>query len=339
MAPKPPNVAPGRFAILGLYAPGLALTLILTWAAFGLRTIEGLGAFSPLIVAMLLGVVIRNLMGVPAAASPGVVFSQKSLLRAAIVLLGLQFTASQIGVIGLPGLGIAAVSLGATFVFTLAAGRVLKVDRSLAALIAGGVSVCGASAVAAFNTVARADDEDAAYAVAAITAFGTVAMFSFPFAPALLDLDPRAYGIWTGAAVHEIAQVAGAGFQNGAASGEAAMVAKLSRVVLLAPLVMAFAWSVRRASAGPPVAPPPPWFLFGFLAAAAFASVVSLPTALVQASAQATTFMMTMALAAMGLEVDVGRLRRKGLRPLALAGAASLFIAGLSLILVKAWAG
>ncbi|WP_337188177.1 putative sulfate exporter family transporter [Phenylobacterium sp.] len=335
------DTASGWLGLARLHAPGVVLTLIITWAAFGLRTVESLQALSPLILAMILGMAIRNLIGVPDAARMGVVFSQRRLLRMAIVLLGLQFTIGQIALIGLPGLGVAVAALGATFLFSLWLGRLLGIERGFAVLIAGGVSVCGASAITAFNTVVRADDEDAAYAVAAITAFGALAMFAFPLAPALLDLTPRAYGVWTGAAVHEIAQVAGAGFQNGPAAGEAAMVTKLSRVVLLAPLVLVFAWASRRTwasgGAGPSAAAAPPWFLFGFMGAVAFASLIPLPSLIVKTSAELVTFLMTMALAAMGLEVDVTRLKRKGVRPLVLAGAASLFIAGLSLGLVKAW--
>ena len=336
------DTADGRLGLARRYAPGVVLTLIITWAAFGLRTVESLQALSPLILAMLLGMAIRNLIGVPEPARPGVVFSQRRLIRMAIVLLGLQFTVGQIALIGLPGLGVAAAALGATFLFSLWLGRLLGIERGFAVLIAGGVSVCGASAITAFNTVVRADDEDAAYAVAAITAFGALAMFAFPLTPAVLDLAPRAYGIWTGAAVHEIAQVAGAGFQNGPAAGEAAMVTKLSRVVLLAPLVLVFAWASRRTwasgEAGPSAAAAaPPWFLFGFMGMVAIASLIPLPPLIVRTSAEVVTFMMTMALAAMGLEVDIARLKRKGFRPLVLAGAASLFIAGLSLGLIKAW--
>ncbi|WGD28526.1 YeiH family protein [Ancylobacter sp. WKF20] len=316
--------------------PGLVLTAAIAAAAFGLRQVPGLQLFSPLILAILLGMALHNLVGTPVLAKPGVTFTLRRILRAAIVLLGLQLTAAQIVEVGLAGVAVIALTLVATFLFTVRLGRLLGVDAPLAQLIAAGTSICGASAVIATNTVTRAPDEDVAYAVACVTVFGSIAMFLYPLLPGLLHLTPRAYGLWAGASIHEVAQVVAAAYQDGQAAGEFGTIAKLTRVMMLAPVVLTLGFlASRRAGAGTEAARPPvPWFVLGFIAMIAFNSVVAVPAEMKTALVGLTTFLLSMALAAMGLETDIARLRAKGLRPLLLGLAAFAFVGSFSLMLV-----
>jgi uncharacterized integral membrane protein (TIGR00698 family) len=318
------------------HAPGLVLTAVVACAAWGLRRVEALSQFSPLILALLLGAALRSLMEIPAAARPGMVFGQRRLLRTAIVLLGLQLSLGRLAALGLPGLGVSAAALVVTFAFTLWLGRAMGVEGRLSALIAGGCSVCGASAVTSFNTVAQADDADVCYAMAVVTLFGAVAMLALPLAAGSLGLSERAFGLWAGASIHEVAQVAGAALPQGEVAGETAMVAKFARVLLLAPLVMLFAWGLRRRGGGARAKVQPPWFLAGFLGMAALSTVTGPTAAVLDLASQVTSVLMTLALAAMGLDTDLGKLREKGLRPLGLAAASSVCIAGVSLVLVRA---
>jgi len=233
---------------------------------------------------------------------------------------------------------IAAASLAATFVFTLWAGRLLKVGPKLTELIAAGTSICGASAIVATNTVTDAHDEDVAYAIACVTIFGSVAMFTYPLLPGLLHLDAHAYGLWSGVSIHEIAQVVAASFQNGQRTGEIGTTSKLARVMLLAPTI--FALNIRdrfftnRGSAKA-ARPPIPWFVLGFIAVAGLNSIVVVPAEASKSIAVLTTFLLSVALAAMGLETDVAKLYAKGIRPAVLGALAFLFIAIFSLILIK----
>lgn len=323
---------PARAASL---LPGIVLVGLVTAAAFSFRQFPGLGVFSPMILAIVAGIVFANLVGVPAHAKAGIAFSQRSLLRFAIVLLGFQLTAAQVLSIGPAGIGSVAGALVATFFFTMLAGRLLGVDRKLTELIAAGTSICGASAIVATNAVTRARDEDVAYAVAAITLFGTVAMLAFPLLAPALGLDQHGFGLWAGASIHEVAQVIGASFQHGTEAGEIGTVAKLTRVALLAPMVVALAMIARgRADAGA-ARPPMPWFVLGFVGVVALNSVVGLPAEAKAGLGFATTVMLTMGLAAMGLQTDISAIRSRGLRPLLLALSAFVFIALFSLALVK----
>ena len=317
--------------------PGLLLTCTVAGAAYAIRRIPGIDSFSPMIIAILLGTALHNSIGTPAWARAGVVFSLKRLLRLAIILLGLQLTTQQVMAVGGTGMAIIAGTLLATFLVTKALGRALGVERRLAELIAAGTSICGASAVIATNSVTRAPDEDVAYAVACVTVFGSLSMFLYPALPGLLHLDAHHFGLWSGASIHEIAQVVAATFQDGREAGEFGTIAKLSRVMLLAPLVLGLgAIAAHRALDGPVRARAPmPWFVFGFIALIGVNSLGVAPPAAKQMLVPATTFLLTVALAAMGLETDIRKLKARGLRPLALGAASWLFISGFSLALIE----
>lgn len=325
--------------------PGLVLLTAIAGLAFGLRQIPGLAVLSPLFLAIILGVAFHNLVGTPSAAMAGIAFSLRRVLRLAIILLGLQLTVMQVVQVGSKGVGVLVVSLLATFAFTTWAGRAIGVDRKLTQLIAAGTSICGASAVIATNTVTRAQDEDVAYAVACVTVFGTIAMFIYPLLPELLHLDARAYGLWTGASIHEIAQVVAAAFQGGQQAGETGTIVKLSRVVLLAPMVIAIGiipaiGAARREEAVHGTVAtmgklPVPWFVLGFVGLVGINSLVVIPADVKLWLVTLTTFLLSVALAGMGMVTDLRKLTARGIRPAVLGLVASLFITGLSLTLIK----
>lgn len=329
----------GRLSAHSL-APGLFLAALIAGLAFALRQLPGVGAFSPMIIAIVIGMIFHNLVGTPARAKAGVAFSMRTLLRGAIILLGLQLTIMQVAEVGAAGVATIATTLVATFAFTLWLGRLIGVERKLAELIAAGTSICGASAVIATNTVTRAHDEDVAYAVACVTVFGSIAMFVYPLMPGLLHLDAHGYGLWAGASIHEIAQVVAAAFQDGKQAGEFGTIAKLTRVMMLAPMVIALGLAASRrmkahGESQSQSKPPMPWFVLGFVALVGLNSVVAIPEDAKAWIATLTTFLLSMALAAMGLETDFRKLKAKGPRPFLLGLAAFLFIATFSLMLVK----
>ncbi|MCL2716731.1 MAG: YeiH family protein [Alphaproteobacteria bacterium] len=319
--------------------PGVALTFVIALLALGLRQIPGVAMFSSLILAIMIGIAFHNIVRTPVVAIPGVKFSMRRILRFSIILYGLQLTATQVASVGMQGFLAISFILASTFLFTVKVGRLMGVERKLAELVGAGTAVCGAAAVVATNTVTDGSEEDVAYGVACVTVYGTIAMFLYPLLPALLHLDPRAYGLWSGSSIHEVAQVVAASMQNGQVSGEFALIAKLTRVALLAPLVLSLGFlRARRQGSGPGAnrgSAPLPWFVFGFLAMVAVNSLFSIPPEWKQPIiTYATPFLLSMATAAMGLETDIRKLRAKGLRPLLLGGLASVFAALLALTLV-----
>lgn len=332
----PSLAAGGRRSGASAIWPGIVLAAMISAAAFAARSLPGLAAFSPMILAVVVGIVFSNVVGATVNTGAGIAFCQRSLLRFAIVLLGFQLTLGQVASIGLAGAGVVIATLLATFVFTTAVGRLIGVDRKLAELIAAGTSICGASAIVATNIVTGARDEDVAYAVASITLFGTVAMLAYPILAPVLGLDHQAFGLWAGASIHEVAQVIGAGFQNGTQSGEVATIAKLARVAMLAPTVVALGFMAhRKVEDGQGARAPVPWFVVAFAVIVAINSVIEVPAGFRSTIAMVTTALLTMGLAAMGLQADVSEIRSRGLRPLLLATSAFVFIACFSLAAVK----
>ncbi len=320
--------------------PGLVLAAAIAAVAAGLSATSGLAMFSPMILSVVLGIGFNAVIGVPARAAPGLSFALRRILRFAIILLGFQLTAQQLADVGLAGMAVIVATLAAAFVFTVWLGRLLGVDRKLTELIAAGTSICGASAVIAANTATRAPDEDVTYAVACVTICGSIAMIAYPVLAGMLELGPHAFGLWAGASIHEIAQVVAASFQHSDAAGEFGVIAKLARVMLLAPVVMllgSLAMRRDKARGASSLAKAPfPWFILGFVGVVALNSVMPPAPWLHDGIVQVTAFLLSLALAAMGLGTDIRRLRAKGLRPMILAFAAMVFIGVFSLLLVVA---
>ncbi len=317
--------------------PGIVACAAIAGVAYGLRTLPGVHDFSPMIIAIALGILIRNTVGTHAALTTGIGFSMRRLLRLAIILLGVQLTFGQVAETGLRGVGVILVAVASTFLFTLAVGRLIGADPRLTRLIAAGTSICGASAVAAANSVVDAHDEDVSYAVACVTVFGSIAMFAYPLLQGIIGLSARDYGLWAGSSIHEIAQVVAATFAVGREAGDFGTVAKLTRVMTLAPMVFAMAAflpSLGDVGSERPKAPLP-LFVLGFIALVAVNSVISIPAGLKAETSVVSTFLLTMALAAMGLETSVAKLKAKGMKPALTGALASVFIASLSLILIR----
>ncbi len=241
----------------------------------------------------------------------------------AVVLLGFRLTLSQIGDLGPKGLALVVVVVALTFFGTQWLGRRLGLSRPLSLLVATGFSICGASAIAAMRGVTPdAEDEDVAYAIALVTLCGSLAIFVLPAVGRLIDFHGATLGSWIGASVHDVAQTVATAAQGGPETRTTAIVVKLTRVVLLAPLVAGMSLYLRRRGAAPAAgtARPPvlPLFVAGFLAAIAIRSTGVLPTRVLADIKTVETVLFAAALVGLGAGVEVAKLRRIGARPLVL---------------------
>ncbi|WP_249125149.1 YeiH family protein [Saccharopolyspora erythraea] len=311
--------------------PGLALTgggVALSLALAGL-----VPSVSALTSAVVLGVVAGNVPGVPARVRPGLAWATRRLLRAGVVLLGLQLAVGQ--VLGLGAGTVVAVVLvvGLTFAGTLVLGRWLGVSRGLSLLVATGFSICGASAIAAVEGVVDREDEDVASAVALVTVFGSASMVLLPLLATATGMPPADYGRIAGASVHEVAQVVAAASPMGAAAVAVAVVVKLSRVVLLAPLVAGVSLVRRRAAGQAAGTRPPlvPLFVVGFLAAVAVRSIGMVPEPVLDVARQVTTVLLAGALFALGSAVRLRALLRTGPRAFALGACSTALVTAVAL--------
>ncbi|MBA0127825.1 putative sulfate exporter family transporter [Haloechinothrix sp. YIM 98757] len=287
-------------------------------------------AVGTLTAAVLLGVLAGNVPVLPPSTRPALQHTTRWLLRSGIVLLGLQLAVSQLLELG-PGTVLAVLlTVAVGFLGTVALGRALGVGRGLSVLVATGFSICGASAIAAMEGVVRRRDEDVATAIALVTLYGTLAIAAIPLAGPAVGLTGDRLGEWAGVSVHEVGQVVAAAAPAGAGAVAAAIVVKLSRVVLLAPLVAGVSLTERRALAGTGGTRPPvlPLFVIGFLVMVAVRSTGMVPGPALAAAEVLTEIALAGALFGLGTSVELRALVRTGPRALLLGLLSTLLIAG-----------
>ncbi|WP_299233736.1 YeiH family protein [uncultured Halomonas sp.] len=307
---------------------GLLVCTTLTIAGFGLTRLPPLAdaGISPLVVALLLGIVAGNLPLARrlSATGPGLKFATRWLLRGGIVLFGLSLTLQQIMALGprvllLDTLVIISVLTAGYLIGT----RVLGMDRETTLLTSAGSAICGAAAVLATESTIRSRPAATSMAVATVVLFGSLAMLVYPLLYPLLSMDEGLFGVYIGATVHEVAQVVAAGEAVGPDALANAVIVKLVRVMLLVPfLLIVGQWWLRHqpAEAGAErTSLVIPWFAFGFLAMVVFNSLVTLPAPLHDGLAMAGQLALTMAMAALGYETRVEKLKALGIKPFILA--------------------
>lgn len=324
----PAPIAPGRRRLL----PELALVTAGTAGAFLVN--RAVPALSALTVAVVLGVLLGNTQLMPAASRPGLHRATRLMLRAGVVLLGLHLSIGH--VLGLGAGTVAAVGLtvASGFLGTIGLGRLIGVPRGLTVLVATGFSICGASAIAAMEGVVRRKDSDVATAVALVTLYGGLAIVVVPLCGPLLGLTGTELGEWAGLSVHEVAQVVAAASPAGAAAVAAAAVVKLSRVVLLAPMVAGIGLLERRTSGRRSGPRPPlvPLFVVGFLVMIAVRSTGLVPPAALDVLNSATTMLLAGALFGLGCSVKLRSLLGTGPRALLLGLCSTLLVAGVGAV-------
>jgi uncharacterized integral membrane protein (TIGR00698 family) len=325
------------------HLPGLAIAASIAAVAFVVEYLiknNTAGVISPLVIAVVLGALTSNLGWLPENCRIGLGFAARNLLRLGIVLLGLQLSFSQVRELGAPGLALVIVVVAATFTGTQWLGKKMGLSPGLSLLVATGFSICGASAIAAMRPVSDADDDDMAYAIALVTICGTLAIFLLPVIGELIGFSGAQFGSWVGASVHDVAQTVATAASGNDDAQDAAIVVKLTRVMLLAPLVAAVSFTRRQKlnrtiatdsktqkAKLPPIVP---LFVIGFIAAISINSSFNLPSEFLSNVKWLEKSLLACALVGLGAGVDARKLRRVGSRPLALGLISWILIATLS---------
>lgn len=314
---------PSRWPGLGLVALGIVVSYAVNLA---------LPAVSALTAAVVIGVVVNHLPFLPASTRPGLTWATRKLLRSGVVLLGLQLAVPQLLRLGGGTVLAVVVTVLAAFLGTLGIGRLLRLPRGLTLLVATGFSICGASAIAAMEGVVDREDEDVATGVALVTLYGGLAIALVPVVGGWLGLSGVALGKWAGLSVHEVAQVVAAATPAGTAAVAAAVVVKLSRVVLLAPMVAAVGLVERRrkpvtSGKRPPVVP---LFVIGFLVMIAVRGTGLLPAGVLSVTSTTTTLLLAGALFGLGTTVRIPTLVRTGPKALLLGLASTVLVAAVA---------
>ncbi|MFL9880089.1 YeiH family protein [Herbaspirillum rhizosphaerae] len=318
---------------LARFIPGLALSATLALVSIEVSKNTWLQAhgFSALTIAIVLGMLIGNTVfpRVAASCGSGVAFSKQNLLRLGIVLYGLRLTFQDISQVGVSGVVIDACMLMSTFALAYFIGvKVFKLDPNAVMLIGAGSSICGAAAVMATEPVLRARSEQVTVAVSTVVVFGSVAIFLYPMLHGLNLLQGRAdFGVYIGSTVHEVAQVVAAARSIDEHTANTAVITKMVRVMMLAPFLLILSAYVQRGKSAAPAGGGKtsrmagiPWFAFAFIGVVAIHSLFPIPAAVTGALLDADTFLLAMAMAALGLTTHLSSVRRAGMRPLLLGG-------------------
>ena len=309
-------------------------------------------SFSPLIVGILLGMVYANSLRnhLPETWVPGILFCTKQVLRAGIVLYGFRLTFQSVVEIGLPAILIDAIIVTATIFIGLFVGRLLKMDRDLALLTSTGSAICGAAAVLGAEPVVKSEPHKTAVAVSTVVIFGTLSMFIYPalYRAGILDLTPEQMGLYTGSTLHEVAHVVGAGNAMGKEISDTAIIVKMIRVMMLAPVLVIMSFALARtavkvvsdgvkgtAATAKRGKITIPWFAFGFLAVIGFNSFDLLLHTVVDGINHIDTFMLTMAMTALGTETSIEKFKKAGAKPFILAAVLYIWLLGGGYLLAK----
>jgi len=324
-----PAFPSASLAPLARWWPGLALCAALAGLGLALAAMSWFAAHSAsaLTLALLLGMVVghtRLHARTAAATGPGVNLARQRWLRLGVVLYGLRLSLHDVGHVGSAGVAIDVAVIASTLLIAWFAGRRwFGLGGDLALLIGVGSAICGAAAVLATEPVLKARAEQVAVAVATVVVFGTLAIFVYPL---LAQLDAHwawipggmsGFGIYIGSTVHEVAQVVAAAGAVDPGAVHSAVIAKMLRVMMLAPVLLGLAWWQQRGTGGTRIAVP--WFAFGFIAVVLLNSTGVLPPDLVSALQALDTFILCAAMAALGVATHVRTVRAAGVRPLALA--------------------
>ncbi|WP_289158175.1 YeiH family protein [uncultured Muribaculum sp.] len=326
---------------------GILLIALFACAAFYIGDAQILKdiSLSPMIIGIILGMLYANSLRnhLPETWVPGIQFCSKKILRLGIILYGFRLTLQDIAAVGTAGILVDAIVVAVTILGGVMVGKWMKMDRDLTLLTSIGSGICGAAAVLGAESTIQTKPYKTAVAVATVVIFGTISMFLYPIAyrTGLLDLDPQLMGIYSGSTLHEVAHAVGAGNAMGGEIANVAIIVKMIRVMMLVPVLLILGWWVatkaeKKESEGKKAGKVAiPWFALGFLAVIGFNSLDLLPAAVVDGINYFDTFLLTMAMAALGAETSIDKFKKAGAKPFVLALILDIWLIGGGFLLAK----
>jgi uncharacterized integral membrane protein (TIGR00698 family) len=317
---------------------GIGITLLIAIVAKYVAMIPFLTIIGQLVIAILLGMVWRSTLSVPQRALGGITFSSKKLLRAGIILLGMQLNLSDIIAAGPKVFAIAAADIMFALLVVYELCRLFKVDQKLGILTACGTAICGAAAVAAISPQVKANEEETAVGVATIALLGTLFTLVYSILYPVLGLTQYGYGVFSGATLHEIAHVVAAAAAGGQQALDIAIIVKLTRVALIVPVALVIGWWFQRqnteAKSGTKEPLPIPWFIFGFLLMSGINTLGIIPQSIAAQIVTLAYLLIAMAMAGLGLTIDAQTFKRTGARSFLAGLIGSIFLSVFGFLLV-----
>jgi uncharacterized integral membrane protein (TIGR00698 family) len=328
---KAPKGLSARVHTFGSYIPGLVLAVAVAAVS---QLIADNSILPAMLMALVIGLALNRLNAVPTL-KPGIAFGAKPVLRIGVALLGARISFDMVVELGLPMVLLLAASIAATILFGVALARLTNAKTRFAVLSAGAVAICGASAAIAIASVLPKDEKSEdrlVFTIVGVTVLSTVAMVLYPLITGFIGLDDRTVGIFMGAAIHDVAQVVGAGFSVSEEAGETATLVKLLRVSMLAPTVLCIALIARhyaREEVSTEGKRPPllPTFVLVFILLAAINTFFDIPQPLTSLIATVSGWLLLIAIAAVGIKTSLSDVTQVGGGAVAAITAQTIFIA------------
>ena len=308
---------------------GLGFTVSIAAFATALANLPGLNKFGPMLCAIFIAVLYRNIWGYPEQCRSGIQFTSQKILRLAIILYGFRLNIQMVFQQGPALLLQGLLTIVSAIIITLLVAHWLQGDKQLALLLGIGTGICGAAAIASVAPILKAKDEDTAISVGIIALVGTLFTLAYTLLYPYLGLNPTQYGTFSGSTLHEIAHAAAAANSISSQALAASLLAKLARVFFLIPISFILLWWMRRKdnpSSCSTKAAPFPWFLLGFILTSLIGTYLPLSPALLDTLAKLSSFLMAAAMVGLGLNIHLASLGKRALRPLLAMLVASLFV-------------
>ncbi|MFZ2257158.1 MAG: YeiH family protein [Clostridiaceae bacterium] len=305
--------------------PGFILALTIAFVARFLESLLPVKLVGASVLALFIGIIIRQVISPSPAIQAGIKFTSKRVLKFSIILLGASLNVATILKVGQLSLIVMLFTLITCFGGGYLVGKWLNLNWKLSNMISAGTGICGGSAIAALAPVIEADDNDIAYAIAATFLFDIAMIVLFPIMGKMMNLSDMAYGLWAGTAVNDTSSVVAAGYAFSEAAGDFATMVKLTRTLSIIPVVLIFSiYQARQKSKVSGYTKPSfsnvssiiPWFILGFLAMAMVNSIGLIPVAISTTMRVSSKFLMVAALAAIGLNTNVSEMRKSGINPM-----------------------
>lgn len=313
------------------YFPGIILSALIAVLAMWLESLLPVHLIGSAVIAMFIGMILNHFFDSRDVFESGIKFTSKKLLKFAIILLGLSLNITTVLQVGKMSLTVMIFTLLTCFGGGYFIGRALKLNWKLSNLISAGTGICGGSAIAAIASTIDADDDDVAYALSATFIFDMAMIILFPIMGRALGMTDEAFGIWAGTAVNDTSSVVATGYAFSEGAGDFATMVKLTRTLSIIPTVIVFAFVQLRLKkkeaqknsgnsealkANFSLRKVFPWFILGFVAMSAVASIFTIPSEIVAGTKTVSKFLMVSALAAIGLNTSFSSFRKSGIRPM-----------------------
>lgn len=313
------------------YGIGLCIIIALIATLLG----QVLPLIGGIIFSIILGIMISNTIKISDKYQPGIKFASKKILQYAIIVMGFTLNLRVVVEMGLSSLPITLTTITTALLVSVWLGKLLGITDNIRTLIGVGTAICGGSAIAAASPIIEAKEDEVAFSLTTIFLFNIIAVFIFPLIGHTLHMSDIGFGHFAGTAINDTSSVVAAGYAYSASAGDTATIVKLVRALMIIPvcLLLVGIQLRKRKQTDFTIKSVFPWFILYFLFASIVTTVTNLPEAMINYVKVISTFMISIAMAGIGLSVNIKRFMTIGLKPVMLGAGVWFVVAGISIVM------